>query len=77
MLTIGGMTSDEIIARLGGPSVVAKLCDCSPQAVCQWFGRTKKGKQREIPKARRMYLEVIRPDAFVERRHRKVKAEAV
>jgi hypothetical protein len=72
-----GMTSDEIIARLGGPTAVAKLCDCSPQAVCQWIGQDPEGQQREIPKARLMYLRAIRPDAFVERRKpRKVKAEA-
>lgn len=70
MLTMGGMTSDEIIARLGGPTAVAKLCECTPQAVCQWIGLDEEGNQREIPKARLMYLKAVRPDAFAEPRAR-------
>jgi hypothetical protein len=59
------MTSDTIISRLGGPSEVAKLCECSPQAVSQWFGIDPvSGQQREIPKARLLYLRAVRPDAF-------------
>jgi hypothetical protein len=67
--TIGLMTSDEIIARLGGTAAVARLCQCTPQAVSQWFGlNPDTGEQREIPKARLMYLQAVRPDAFEERR---------
>jgi hypothetical protein len=65
------MTSDDIIKRLGGTAAVAKLCDCSPQAVSQWFGADSDGKQREIPKARLMYLKAVRPEVFVERRGKK------
>jgi hypothetical protein len=60
------MTSDQIIANLGGPSEVARLCEVTPQAVSQWLGvDPKTGKQREIPHARLMYLRAVRPDAFI------------
>lgn len=59
------MDSEKIIADLGGPSEVARLCEVEPQAVSQWFGVDKKtGEKRNIPKARLMYLKVIRPDVF-------------
>ena len=65
---MSGMTSDEIIARLGGPTEVARLCECSPQAVSQWIGIDPgTGEQREIPKARLLFLRVVRPDAFKEK----------
>lgn len=50
-------TASHIIDRLGGPTVVGKLCECQPQAVSQW-------KQKGIPKARLLYLRAIRPDVF-------------
>jgi len=60
-----GMNSDIIISRLGGPSEVARICDCTPQAVSQWFGvDPQTNMQREIPKARLMYLKAIRPEVF-------------
>lgn len=66
MITIDPMfTSEEIIQRLGGPSEVSKICQCSPQAVSQWFGIDHStGVKREIPKARLMYLKLLRPDVF-------------
>ena len=59
------LTSEEIIKRLGGPSEVAKICQCTPQAVSQWFGVDQAtGGSREIPNARLMYLKLLRPDVF-------------
>jgi hypothetical protein len=59
------MESEKIIAELGGPSEVARLCEVAPQAVSQWFGvDPKTGEQRKIPKPRLMYLKAIRPDVF-------------
>lgn len=55
------MTSADIIDRLGGTVKVAELCRVAPQAVSQW-------RSKGIPPAREMYLRVVRPDAFVERR---------
>jgi hypothetical protein len=62
------MTSDDIIARLGGTAAVARIFDCFPQAISQWKGRDKDGNQREIPKARLMYLKAVYPEVFIERR---------
>ncbi|WP_375577506.1 hypothetical protein [Paracidovorax oryzae] len=60
-----GMDDREIIYALGGPSAVAKLCECTPQSVVQWSGRNPKtGAERHIPKARLMFLRVVRPDVF-------------
>ena len=59
------MESEKIIAELGGPSEVARLCEVAPQAVSQWFGiDPRTGEQRKIPKPRLMYLKAIRPDVF-------------
>lgn len=59
------MNSEKIIQALGGTSEVARLCECRPQAVSQWFGvDPATGKQREIPKARLMYLQAVRPKVF-------------
>ncbi len=61
------MDYEKIIYDLGGTSEVARLCEVEPQAVSQWFGTDPKtGKSREIPKARLMYLKVLRPDVFPE-----------
>jgi hypothetical protein len=78
---VGNMTSDDIIARLGGTVAVAQLCDTTPQAVSQWMGVYPKGHERagqprKIPDARLMYLKAIRPDVFVERRKNCAKARA-
>lgn len=59
------MNSEAIIRQLGGTAEVARLCECSPQAVSQWFGQDPDtGEQRQIPKARLLYLRAIRPDVF-------------
>ena len=49
---------NEIIDALGGSAAVARLCEVAPAAVSQW-------KTNGIPRARMMYLRVIRPDVFV------------
>jgi hypothetical protein len=49
----------EIISRLGGPASVGQLCDVSSQAVSQW-------RRAGIPKARRMYLALLKPAAFAD-----------
>jgi len=62
------MDSENIIQALGGTAEVARLCECTPQAVSQWFGIDPEKKQpREIPKARLMYLRAIRPDVFADK----------
>lgn len=50
----------EIINALGGSSAVAELCEVTVGAVSQW-------KTDGIPKARLMYLKVVRPDIFQEK----------
>lgn len=47
----------RIIDAIGGTGEVAKLCEVQPSAVSQW-------RTDGIPRARLMYLRVIRPDAF-------------
>jgi hypothetical protein len=51
----------RIIDALGGSGATAVLCDVSSQAVSQW-------RRSGIPKARRMYLQIVRPEVF-ESRH--------
>lgn len=46
-----------VIKRLGGVCAVAKLLQCKHPAVSRW-------PHTGIPKARLMYLRVVRPDAF-------------
>ena len=48
----------ELIDALGGSGSVAALCKVTSQAVSMW-------RRNGIPDARRMYLEVVRPEAFV------------
>lgn len=50
-------TDSAIIDMLGGTVATAKLCLVVPQAVSQW-------RRNGIPTARRMYLELARPDLF-------------
>lgn len=52
------MNDADLIKSLGGPAAAAKLFEVTPQAVSQW---ASKG----IPRARLMYLKVVRPDLFV------------
>lgn len=51
--------SGEVIDRLGGTNAAAELCDVTAQAVSQW-------RANGIPKARLMYLRLVRPDVFQE-----------
>jgi len=46
-----------LIDALGGPVRVGELCKVTPQAVSMW-------RRAGIPQARRMFLEVVRPEAF-------------
>ncbi len=46
-----------VIDALGGTGATAALCDVTSQAVSQW-------RRNGIPHARRMYLRVLRPEAF-------------
>ncbi|GGY67904.1 Cro/CI family transcriptional regulator [Pseudoduganella albidiflava] len=55
------LNADQIIDACGGTSAVAKLFEISDAAVSQW--RTASGG---IPKARLMYLKVVRPEVFLE-----------
>lgn len=48
-----------IIDRLGGTSVVARLCKIKPPSVHGW-------RKNGIPPARLMYFQAIRPDVFAE-----------
>lgn len=51
------MTDSDIIDALGGTTEVARLCEVQPPSVSEW-------RRTGIPRARRMYLQLIRPDAF-------------
>ena len=46
-----------LIDRMGGATALSKLCGCTSQAVSMW-------RRTGIPKTRRMYLELARPDVF-------------
>ncbi len=47
----------DLIDAIGGTVAAARLFDVTPQAVSRW-------RTHGIPKARRMYLELARPDIF-------------
>jgi hypothetical protein len=51
------MSEQDIIDRLGGSSEVARLCEVTVGAVSQW-------RHNGIPRARLMFLQAIRPEAF-------------
>lgn len=54
------MKSDsEIIDLLGGTSAVAALCQVKDPSVSEW-------RVKGIPRARRMFLEVVRPEVFAD-----------
>ena len=53
------MDANIVIDKLGGTVAVAQLCEVTPGAVSQWRGAG-------IPKPRLMYLQLARPDVFVE-----------
>lgn len=48
----------KTIDRLGGTAAVARMCNVKQPSVSEW-------RQRGIPQARRQYLELLRPEAFV------------
>jgi len=52
------LTASEIIDALGGTCAVAELCDIKPPSVSEWK------ETNRIPKARLMYLRLLRPDVF-------------
>jgi len=53
-----GISPDSVVIdRLGGATAAGRLCKVSPQAVSQW-------RRAGIPQPRRMYLELLRPEAF-------------
>lgn len=59
------LDSALVIERLGGPSEVARLCECSPQAVSQWSGPDPVTQvTRQIPNSRLLFLKAIRADVF-------------
>jgi hypothetical protein len=49
----------DVIDALGGTVKTAALAEVSPQAVTQW-------RNTGIPKARRMYLQAVRPEVFAD-----------
>ena len=51
------MNSSEIIDKLGGTAEVARICEVKQGSVSEW-------RTAGIPRARLMYLKVIRPDVF-------------
>lgn len=53
------MNPSAIIEALGGTFRVAELCEVRPPSVSDW-------KKNGIPRARLMFLRVIRPDVFRE-----------
>jgi hypothetical protein len=46
-----------VIDALGGTVATARLCEVTSQAVSQW-------RRHGIPQPRRMYLALVRPEAF-------------
>lgn len=58
------MDSKTIIDALGGPSEVARLCGVTPQAVSQWYGKDADGRERDMPKSWRRFLELAKPLEF-------------
>ena len=57
------MNPNEIIDALGGTAETARICDVSMASVSEW-------RHKGIPKARLMYLELLRPDVFPKRSKR-------
>ena len=51
------MNIDDLITKFGGTRKLAKLCDVPDPVVSGW-------RKRGIPKARLMYLKLMRPDLF-------------
>lgn len=55
MLDESAGVDSGLIDALGGTVAAARLFDVTPQAVSHW-------RRHGIPKPRRMYLELLRPD---------------
>lgn len=51
------MDSNRIIDDLGGITEVARICEVTTGAVAQW-------RHNGIPRARLMFLRLLRPDLF-------------
>ena len=51
------MDDSKIIDRLGGTVEVSRLCEVRPPSVSEW-------RRTGIPKARRQFLQLLRPDVF-------------
>lgn len=51
------MDANKIIDALGGTAEVARMCDVQPPSVSEW-------RKEGIPRARLMYLRLLRPDVF-------------
>lgn len=54
------MDVNQIIDKLGGTSEVARLCEINPASVSEWKSN------KEIPKARLMFLRLARPEVFAD-----------
>lgn len=66
IVTICGMehSDSSIIDALGGNTQVAALCEISSQAVSKW-------RRDGIPRARLMFLRLLRPDVFDDKSEQK------
>lgn len=60
---IYGMDTNKLINELGGTAEVARICGVKQPSVSDW-------RKYGIPKARLMYLQLLRPDVFSGRRER-------
>jgi hypothetical protein len=62
------LTDSQIIDALGGTSETARLCKVQPASVSEW-------RKTGIPDARRMFLELARPEVFGRARARRRKPD--
>ena len=53
----GASHASQVSDRLGGTSATAALCEIKPASVSEW-------RHSGIPKARVMYLKLLRPEVF-------------
>lgn len=58
-----------IIDALGGTSKTARLCRVQPASVSEW-------RKTGIPDARRMFLQLARPDVFDQDREQSLRPES-
>lgn len=64
------LTDSEIIDAIGGTSATARLCRVTPASVSDW-------RKTGIPDARRMFIELARPEIFNARSPGRRKADAI